>query len=84
MPRQGTETSPTELQDMFKRVVCHVLVDQIPSEAFEELLRSMLELKEFYATSPSVPPSQTFARLPSGRPMNRANRSVRPEVVIEE
>ena len=62
-PSQGTATA--EIQVFYVRALCHWLIDQLPARAFEELIPSLVQMREFYSASP--PPEQpqlASARMP--------------------
>jgi hypothetical protein len=45
---QQTASSGAELHDIMARVVCHVLIDTLPSSAIGKLVTIVLEMRESY------------------------------------
>ena len=78
---QGTEISLEQIADFKVRAVCHFLIDQLPFEAFEELIPNLLELRGFHAVkqSPQVP---MIAAPP--KPAKVIARTQRPPIEFSE
>lgn len=66
----GTVLSSADVESMFLRTVCHVLVERLPNEALRELSQSLSDFHDYYAAdlNRSLPaPSVDRIRATSGR-----------------
>lgn len=79
-PEQATATTLSEARAILERVLCHVLLDQLPARAFPELLSTLLDIREFY----SAPSGAEVPRLNTGKSLPRLSRKVRPEIDLTE
>jgi hypothetical protein len=79
-PQQVTATSPDEVTALLERLLCYWLIDQLPIRAHEELIPTLVHMRNYYMLEerPQVP------RLPTGKPLRKLSRSTRPEVEIVE
>jgi hypothetical protein len=75
------ETTNAYIQPLV-RFICHVLVDQVPDRGLQELLESLTDIYEFYATLPEKKP----LALPESEPIKaRVTGSViRPVYPVSE
>lgn len=80
VPEQATATTYGELETHVARALCYWLVDQLPTRSYGELLRSLLEMRDFYAVGPAIE-----RQLPAvAKPIRRLARTTRPEVELTE
>jgi hypothetical protein len=77
---QGTEASPQEWVEICIRAISHFTIDQLPLEAFAELLPALLDTSKFYSAAIPPPPRQISAT----KPAKLLSRTVRPPVEFPE
>jgi hypothetical protein len=83
VPQQETTTTSAEVVILVTRAVCHMLIDQLPLAAFEELVPTLVDMRTFYSTIPG--PAERHPELTTTiRPAQVLGRSVRPEVRFDE
>ncbi|MCK4658421.1 MAG: hypothetical protein KAV82_02775 [Phycisphaerae bacterium] len=81
MKRPNPWTHETELEFVIRRVLCHLLVDQVPDQGLTELCESLDEFREFYRL-----PAEQVQRLPAQKSISATleTRRERPEFHIDE
>jgi hypothetical protein len=77
---QMTDMAPEDVRNSLARILCHLIVDRLPSNAYVELLPTLSEMFEYYSSlSPMDAPSITAAK-----PLMLVSRKIRPEVELDE
>lgn len=77
---QATAIRAVGFATFFEKLVCHWLIDQLPSRAHAELLRTLLDMREFYALPEHIEPP----KLTRGAPLKKLSRVTRPEIEVFE
>ncbi len=80
-PLQCTAFGDEDEETMLVRLLCHRVVEILPREANEELLRTMVDLFKFYGrpSAPEVPPPG-----PVRRAAGKVSKSVRPGITFDD
>lgn len=79
-PEQATAATRGEMHALLAQMLCHWLIDQMPMRAYEELIPTLIDIRDFHA----LPPTVEYPRLMAGKPLKRLSRSTRPEVELTE
>lgn len=79
MHLSGTSSEPEPPESFQIRVICHLLLSQIPEQGMAEALESLFEMRQFYRT----PPAQVYAQTePASIPARQGTEYVRPEFQV--
>jgi hypothetical protein len=77
----GTTDEPEMPASMRTRILCHLLLSQIPDRGLSEALESLYEMWQFYRTTPAQIPAPSK---PPSLPAKLGKTYVRPEFHVSE